>query len=61
MKTSPKTNKQIILPKINKTKTSVNKNTLKKPKSMNKINSNANQLLDSFGFRRRAYKTRFLY
>ena len=61
MKTSPKTKKQILLPKINKNKTSANKNTLKKPQSMNKINSNANQLLDSFGFRRRAYKTRFLY
>ena len=60
-KTSPKLNKnkKMILPNINKDKNSVNKNILKKPSSINKIRTN--QLLDSFGFRRRAKKTRFLY
>ena len=64
LKTSSKTNKnkkQIILPDINKNKNKPkdNKKELKKPQSLNKIGPK--QLLDSFGFRRRAYKTRFLY
>ena len=62
IKTSPITkNNEMILPVINKNKTKfkVNKNNLKKPQSMNKIATK--QLLDSFGFRRRANKARFLY
>ena len=64
LKTSSKTNKnkkKIILPDINKNKNKPkdNKKELKKPQSLNKIGPK--QLLDSFGFRRRAYKTRFLY
>ena len=62
LKTSTKTNKKkIILPDINKNKNKgkENKKELKKPQSLNKIGPK--QLLDSFGFTRRAYKTRFLY
>ena len=64
LKTSSKTNKnknKIILPDINKNKNKAkeNKKELKKPLSLNKLGPK--QLLDSFGFRRRAYKTRFLY
>ena len=64
LKTSSKTNKnknKIILPDINKNKNRAkeNKKELKKPLSLNKLGPK--QLLDSFGFRRRAYKTRFLY
>lgn len=64
LKTSSKTNKnkkKIILPDINKNKNKPKdkKKELKKPQSLNKIGPK--QLLDSFGFRRRAYKTRFLY
>ena len=64
LKTSSKTNKnkkKIILPDINKNKNKPkdNKKELKKPQSLNKIGPK--QLLDSFGFRRREYKTRFLY
>ena len=60
IKTTPKVkkNKNMVLPSINKNKPT-NKNNLKKPPSMNKIISN--KFLESFGFRRRAYKTRFLY
>ena len=56
-----KKSKKMILPSINKNKASTNKTkiNLKKPQSMNKISSN--QFLDLFGFRRRTYKTRFLY
>jgi hypothetical protein len=64
LKTSSKTNKnknKIILPDINKNKNKGkdNKKELKKPQSLNRLGPK--QLLDSFGFRRRAYKTRFLY
>ena len=64
LKTSSKTNKnknKIILPDINKNKNKAkeNKKELKKPLSLNKLGPK--QLLDSFGFRRRAYKNRFLY
>ena len=60
MKTSPKTKKKIILPNINKTRMKTNKsNNIKKPQSLKKIESN--KLLDSFGFHRRTYKTKFLY
>ena len=64
LKTSSKTNKnknKIILPDINKNKNKAkeNKKELKKPLSLNKLGPK--QLLDSFGFSRRAYKTRFLY
>lgn len=64
LKTSSKIKKnknKIILPDINKNKNKgkENKKELKKPQSVNKIGPK--QLLDSFGFRRRAYKTRFLY
>ena len=62
LKTSSKTNKKnIILPDINKNKIKgkENKKVLKKPQSLDKLGPK--QLLDSFGFRRRAYKTRFLY
>jgi hypothetical protein len=64
LKTSSKTNKnknKFILPDINKNKNKgkENKKELKKPQSLNKLGPK--QLLDSFGFRRRAYKTRFLY
>ena len=59
IKTSPKTKKKkIILPDINKNQVKVQKTVLKKPQSMNKISKN---FLDTFGFTRRAYKTRFLY
>ena len=64
LKTSSKVNKnknKIVLPDINKNKIKGkdNKKELKKPQSLNKLGPK--QLLDSFGFRRRAYKTRFLY
>jgi hypothetical protein len=62
LKTSSKTNKKnLILPDINKNKIKGkdNKKVLKKPQSLDKLGPK--QLLDSFGFRRRAYKTRFLY
>ena len=60
MKTSPKTKNKIILPNINKTRMKTNKsNNIKKPQSLKKIESN--KLLDSFGFHRRTYKTKFLY
>ena len=60
MKTSPKTKKKIILPNINKSRMKTNKsNNIKKPQSLKKIESN--KLLDSFGFHRRTYKTKFLY
>ena len=60
-KTAPKLNKnkKMILPNINKDKNAINQKNLKKPLSMNKIRTN--QFLDTFGFRRRAQKTRFLY
>ena len=59
IKTSPKTKKKkVILPDINKNKVQGRKSILKKPQSMNKISK---KYLDSFGFTRRAYKTRFLY
>ena len=60
-KTAPKLNKnkQMVLPNINKDKNAINQKNLKKPLSMNKIRTN--QFLDTFGFRRRSHKTRFLY
>ena len=60
MKTSPKTKKKIILSNINKSRMKINKsNNIKKPQSLKKIESN--KLIDSFGFHRRTYKTKFLY
>ena len=60
-KTAPKLNKnkQMVLPNINKDKNALNQKNIKKPLSMNKIRTN--QFLDTFGFRRRSHKTRFLY
>ena len=61
LKTAPKTNKKkMILPNINKNKNIMDKKTNNKmPQSVKKKESS--KLIDSFGFARRTYKTRFLY
>ena len=54
-------NKGMILPLIDKNKDNLKtkKTVLKKPQSMFKVANK--QLLESFGFRRKANKPRFLY